>query len=126
MSHPESLVACAIENSVVTVTLLAEKLREPQVVEMVKKEMLAAVQSGNAQSVIIDFRNVTFVGSMAFLAFLAVRRQIGGGRIVLCEMSPEITEIFTVCRLIPANGNHNAPFEVAGSISEARQICGLS
>lgn len=126
MSYPESLVACAIENSVVTVTLLAEKLREPQVVEIVKKEMLAAVNSGNAKSVIIDFRNVAFVGSMAFLAFLAVRRQIGGGRIILCELSPEIKEIFAVCRLVPANGNHDAPFEVASGIAEARQICGLT
>lgn len=126
MSHSESPVACAIENSVVIVTLLAEKLREPQVVEVVRKEMLAAVQSGNAQSVIIDFRNVEFVGSMAFLAFLAVRRQMGGGRIVLCELSPEIVEVFSVCRLIPANGNHNAPFEVASSLAEARLICGLA
>ncbi|MEY4565883.1 MAG: hypothetical protein RLY14_853 [Planctomycetota bacterium] len=125
MSHSESQVACAIENSVLIVTLLTEKLREPQVVEVVKKEMLDALEAGAANSVIIDFRNVHYIGSMAFLAFLAVRRKLGGGRIVLCELSPEIMEVFLICRLIPASGGNSAPFEVAPGLSEARQICGL-
>ncbi len=126
MSEENSPVICAVENGVVIATLLVSQIRDSQVVDSLRSTMLAAIDASGARSVIIRFMDVKFMMSMSFLAFLAVRRQIGGGRVVFCELSPEISEILSICRLIPAGNVTSAPFEVASSYKEARERCGLS
>lgn len=126
MTNSDAPLACAIESSVMTATLTAAQIRDPLTVEKLKKTMLDALDSSGASNAIINFQNVEFIGSLAFLAFLAVRRKLGGGRVVLCELRPEVAEVFALCRLIPQPGGPPAPFEVAPSISEARLRCGLS
>lgn len=126
MSIKDEPVVCAIEDGVVVATLLVPVIRESEVVESLKRSMLQAIDSSEARSVIINFKDVRFMASTAFLAFLAVRRRMGGGRVVLCELSPEITEILKLCRLIPTAQGNSAPFEVASSLKEARERCGLA
>lgn len=125
MPTENSPVICAIEDGVVIATLLVPQIRDPQIVETLRTTMLQAIDSSEARSVIISFQDVKFMMSMSFLAFLAVRRRIGGGRVIFCELTPEITEILTICRLIPAGNVSSAPFEVATTIKEARERCGL-
>lgn len=125
MQGENSSVICSVEDGVVIATLLVLQIRDPLVVESLRSAMLQAIESSGARSVIINFRDVKFMVSMVFLAFLAVRRQIGGGRVVFCELSPEIKEILAICRLIPAGNLTAAPFEVAETLQEARERCGL-
>lgn len=125
MTAEDSPVICAVENGVVVATVLVPQIRDPQVVETLRNTMLVAIEASGARSVIISFSGVKFMMSMSFLAFLAVRRQIGGGRVVFCEVSPEIIEILSICRLIPAGNSTSAPFEVAHTMAEARERCGL-
>ena len=125
MSTENEPVICAIEDGVVIATLLVPMIRESEIIETLKRNMLQAIDTSEARSVIINFKEVRFMASSAFLAFLAVRRRMGGGRVVFCEISPEITEILTLCRLSPSSNVSSAPFEVALSLKEARERCGL-
>ena len=56
---------------------------------------------------------VTFAtDALGFLAFLGVRRKQPTGRIVLCNLSPQIREMFEVCRLLARDElDTAAPFE---------------
>ena len=125
MDSSDGVVVCAVEDSVVIATLLCGQIRDHALVESVKTSLLQAIDSADARSIIINFQNVKFMSSMAFLALLAVRRRIGGGRVVLCELSPDVTEILLLCRLIPNPVGSPAPFEVALSMKDARERCGL-
>lgn len=126
MSAEDTPIICAVENGVVVATILVPQIRDPQVVDSLRNIMLAAIEASGARSVIISFNGVKFMMSMAFLAFLAVRRQIGGGRVIFCEVAPEILEILSICRLIPAGNATSAPFEVANTMADARERCGLT
>lgn len=125
MSMENAPVICAVENGVVIATVLVPQIRDPQVVDTLRSTMLQAIDSSNARSVIVSLRDVKFMMSMAFLAFMAVRRRMGEGRVVLCDITPEIAEILSLCRLIPTEKMPSAPFEVASSLSDARERCGL-
>lgn len=126
MSTENSPVICAVEEGVVTATILVSQIRDPLVVDSLRTSILQAIDASDARSVIIDFSNLKLMVSMALLAFLAVRRRIGGGRVVFCEMRPEIIEILDICRLIPRGNVTTAPFEIAQSIKDARERCGLA
>lgn len=125
MATDNSPVICAVENGVVIATILVPQIRDPGLVDVMKGTLLQAIDASDARSVIFNFRDVKFMMSMSFLVFLAVRRRIGGGRVVFCELSPEITEILAICRLIPTGNITGAPFEVASSLKDARERCGL-
>lgn len=125
MDTESAPVICSVEDGVVLATILVPQIRDPLVVDALRSTMLQAIDSVNARSVIINLQDVKFMMSMVFLAFLAVRRQMGGGRVVFCELSPGIAEILSICRLIPAGNVAAAPFEVANTLQEARERCGL-
>lgn len=126
MQTENSPVVCAVEDGVVIATILVPQIRDPQVADSLRSSILQAIDASDARSVIIDFSNMKLMVSMALLAFLSVRRRIGGGRIVFCELRPELVEILDICRLIPRGNVTTAPFEIAQTLKDARERCGLA
>jgi anti-anti-sigma regulatory factor len=92
--------------------ILDSQLRDAQVVNRLREEGLAELDAKQAKSVVLDFEQVTFVGSVAFMAFLAIRRAPGVERVRLCNLDPKIKAVFEVCKLIPTPNREDAPFEV--------------
>ena len=56
---------------------------------------------------------------MAGSRAVVLRRQLLDGRIILCNLSAPIREMFAVCRLVPTESNRVAPFEVAVTRDDA-------
>jgi len=110
-----SLCAGTVESSNLIVTVLVEQLREAKVAYDLRDEIVALIEQTQATNVVLDLASARFVGSVGFLAFLGVRRHLGNGRIILCNLSDPIREMFAVCRLIQTENNLTAPFEVAAS-----------
>ena len=65
------------------------------------------------KDVVLDLGKAKFIGSIGFLAFLGVRRELPNGRIVLCNLFQPVRDMFVVSRLIQTASNPGAPFEVA-------------
>jgi anti-anti-sigma factor len=124
MADTSTAIASSTQGSTLVVTLLPEQLRDLALVQQLKQEMLQALEAAHVANVILDFSNVRFVGSVAFLAFLGVRRQAGVSRVVLTGLDVNLREVFSLCRLIPTVNSPTAPFEEAASMPEALARCG--
>ena len=81
-------------------------------------ETQAAVAHDDAKKVVVDLEHVEFLTSANFRPLLALRKKlIGvGGRMVLCNLSPVVVEMFQTTRLI---GSAGAFFEVQPDLDAA-------
>jgi anti-anti-sigma regulatory factor len=95
------------------------KLREVEVAHQLQRAMIAEVTATNPQVVILDFNAVETLGSVAFLAFLAVKRQGNVQRVILCSLNQHVRECFEICRLVRSESLPSAPFEQADSVADA-------
>ncbi|MFN9913001.1 MAG: STAS domain-containing protein, partial [Pirellulaceae bacterium] len=96
-----ALTECQVKDRVLLVRLKLAKLVDPLVAQRLKAELEEKVNQHQSQIVILDFQEVTFVGSVGFLAFLSLRRLPTVQRVIVCQLDANIREIFTICRLIP-------------------------
>jgi anti-anti-sigma factor len=124
MSDTISAINIVSNGSTLVATILEQRMRDAASVQQIKDEMLSAITATTPTAVIIDLQNVEFVGSVAFLVFLSVRRQPSVQRIILCNMLANVREVFQLCKLIPGPHNSSAPFEVAGSVADAEALLG--
>lgn len=107
----------------VVITILDERIRDAQRVNQIKDAMLEIVNTHPCTNLIIDMSRVKFIGSVGFLAFLAVRRSANIVNVVLCNLDENVRELFMICRLIPSDSGFKAPFQVATSVPSALEWC---
>ena len=117
-----------IEHSIhgvnVVITILEERIRDPEKVTEIKDAMTEVVSNSVCKNLIIDMGRVQFIGSVGFLAFLAMRRVPGMQNVVLCSLNENVKELFVICRLIPSNNASSAPFQDSASVQSALEWCG--
>lgn len=109
----------AVHGNVLVITVMVEQLRDAKTSYALRDEMLRLVEEAKTNRVVIDLKNVAFLGSIGLLALLAVRRRLEGGRIVICNMSYAIRSVFDLCRLIAEGPSATAPFEAESSLDAA-------
>ena len=114
---PETCTSAASGNSLV-VTILTAQLRDAQIAYKLRDDIIGLIGDSQPAGVVLDLSKVAFIGSVGFLSFLGVRRHLKGGRIVLCNLSDPIRDMFGVCRLITTDANAVAPFETAKSVAD--------
>jgi anti-sigma B factor antagonist len=108
-----------ITGGVLVVTVVSTQIRDAAVAYALRDEIIALLDSSQPQDLVIDLRNVEFIGSIGFLAFLGVRRHLDGRRIVICNLSQSVREMFTITKLIATDETMVAPFESATTLEAA-------
>jgi len=84
MSQPKTRFARAsVQDGVTVVTVTAEQIREADQAYGLRDEILEILNKSSPSCLVLDLGELTFVGSIGFLAFLGVRRHLAGGRIVI-------------------------------------------
>jgi anti-anti-sigma factor len=106
---------------IVVLRILPETVTGDAMADELRDELLALYLSAHAQHVVLDFEGVRYLSSAGFRPLLRLNRQVRerGGRLVLCQLSPEIREIFTVTRLISNSRMMPATFEVQPDVASA-------
>jgi anti-anti-sigma factor len=106
--------------------LVVIRIKEAQVMgdtlaEALRDEFLMVYLPSGATSVVVDFQAVNYLSSAGFRPLLSLNRQVRerGGRLVLCNLSKEVEEIFAVTRLISSSRSHPATFEVQKDVPAA-------
>ncbi len=107
------------QNGNLVVSIVEDQIREAAVAYRLRDEIISLIDQQKPANIMLDLAHVKFIGSVGFLAFLGVRRHLGGGRIILCNVSDAVRDVFAVCRLIPTGTNTTAPFEIAGDTAAA-------
>ncbi|NLS98267.1 MAG: STAS domain-containing protein [Planctomycetaceae bacterium] len=118
----ESQPSCsrgAIRGNVLVVEVLVDQIRDPETSYALRDEILSLMKAGEIHHVVIDLARVKFLGSVGLLAFLAVRRQLESGSIILCKVAEGIQSMLEICLLVSKDPGKMAPFQVEASVDEA-------
>lgn len=118
--HRYRYLQTRIEQGVLIITLSPSRLEGDTIAQTLVEEMQAAVAHAGTDKVVVDLEHVQYLTSANFRPFLNVRKQLeaAGGRLVLCNLSPPVQEIFEVTRLI-GTGSSLAFFQVQPDVDAA-------
>ena len=109
----------SVHESVLVITILVEEIRDAEMSYALRDEILSLIDGAMVSHVVLDLQRVTFMGSVGFLAFLAVRRHVEVGQIVICNISSPVRHMFELCRLISNDPSTAAPFEAEDTLEAA-------
>lgn len=88
-------------------------------------ELVHALNSRRSSRVVLDLKNLTFMTSLACVAFIAVRQAMKDKthRVALCNMSDFIKKVFEAKRLLRRSPNSgNVAFESAETLQDAIEM----
>ena len=109
----------SVHGKVLLITILVKEIRDPETSYALRDEILLLVDPTKTSHLVLDLQRVSFVWSIGLLAFLAVRRRLETGKIVICNISDSICSMFEVCRLVSKVPSVTAAFEVEDSLEAA-------
>jgi anti-anti-sigma factor len=114
---------CHVEGDVLVLTVAEPHLRSLQfdIGELLRDEMLRAVEENKATKVAVDLSAVEQFGSASFRPLLSLRRYLSErhGQLLLCGLREDVREVFLVTALIDKEGSSAAPFGVAEDVARA-------
>ena len=113
------------EGDTLILEIQVEEVREYMVAEELRYELVHAVKKSECQRFVLDLSKMTFMTSLACVAFIGVKHAVRdvGGRLVLCNMSPFIRKILDAKRLLsPSQQTGNAAFESADDLTAALAV----
>ncbi|MBC8351025.1 MAG: STAS domain-containing protein [Planctomycetes bacterium] len=122
MSGPYRHIEARTTDGILVLTVEVEQVKDFTISEEMRYELVHAVKSRDSKRIILDLRNMTFMTSLACVAFIGVRQAMKDveGRVVLCNMTEFIHKVFTAKRLlVRSKSNGNVAFESAASLDEA-------
>src|SRR5215216_2320833 len=102
-------------------TLTTKEIVGDEIAEALREQLLETATQARAQNVILDFQHVKYLSSAGFRPLLSLHKQLrqGGGRLIFCQLTEVVHEIFEVTRLISTKGSAPAPFDVYATIGAA-------
>ncbi|MBP87155.1 MAG: hypothetical protein CMJ64_10625 [Planctomycetaceae bacterium] len=122
MSGPYRHIGASTTDGVLVLTIEDEQIKDSLVAQELRYELVHAMNSRQSVLIVIDLRNVTFITSLACVAFIAVKQSMksNDGRVALCNMSDFLKKLFNAKRLLTRSPNSgNVAFEAAGTLQEA-------
>ena len=120
-----ALVTSQTQRGILVLTIVSTVVRDADTSYALRDQARELLGSNSPDQVVIDLCNLTSIGSMGFLVFMSLRRQVGDGRIVLCNLSDIVKDMFRTCQLISDVPGKAAPFEVADTLDDAlAKLCG--
>jgi len=111
----------SMREGVLILTFKDTHLHGDQLADELRNEMLTALERSGSNKIILDFRNVEYLSSVAFRPLLSLRRKIEElkGRMVLCSLATLVSDVFRMLRLISSSRSYPATFEVFADIATA-------
>jgi anti-sigma B factor antagonist len=101
---------------VTVVTFVDHKILEAPSIQELGEELFALVEQDGYRSMLLDFSSVEFLSSAALNKLIILDKKIKdrGGELKLCNLQPEIREVFVITRL-------NQLFDIKTTKDEALQ-----
>lgn len=118
MEREQLYASGSVHGEVLVITVLAAEVDDEETSRGLHDEIFSLVDCEEPSHVVIDLRRVTFMGSVGFLMFLALRRRLGAGQIVICNITQPVYDLFEVCRLFSTSST-TGPFEAEESLEAA-------
>jgi anti-sigma B factor antagonist len=89
------------ENGVTTVCFNEKKILEETVIGQIAEELNKLLESGQTTNMLLDFADVDHLSSAALGMLIILNSNVRrrGGRLKMCNIKPEIHEVFEITRL---------------------------
>jgi anti-anti-sigma factor len=91
------------------------------VADALRDELLALYLQSGAIHVVLDMETVTYLSSAGIRPLLSLKRQVSQheGRMILCNLSPDVESVFVATRLISTSRAVPATFETHPDVPAA-------
>jgi anti-anti-sigma factor len=122
VSGPYRHIGAKTIDGILVLTIEVEQVKDFTISEELRYELVHAVKSRELKRIAIDLRNMSFMTSLACVAFIGVRQAMKDvhGRVVLCNMTEFIHKVFSAKRLlVRSKNNGNVAFESAATLEDA-------
>jgi anti-anti-sigma factor len=88
-------------DSVAVVRFRDKKVMDPSRIEQMGKELLELVDDEDNQRLLINFANVSFFSSAAINKLIVLEKHVRakGGKLRLCNLRPEVRDLFSYTSL---------------------------
>ena len=86
---------------VAVVNFVDKKILDEQNIQVIGEQLFSLVDELGRRKVLLNFKNVEFLSSAALGKLITLNRKLqsAGGKLVLCEIIPQIYEVFEITKL---------------------------
>ena len=86
---------------VTVVNFIDKRILDEQNIQIIGEQLFSLVDEVGRRKVLLNFGNVEFLSSAALGKLIALHKKLQavGGRLILCNIDPEIYEVFEITRL---------------------------
>jgi len=86
---------------VTVVNSVDRKILDEQNIQIIREQLFSLVDDQGLRKLLLNFGNVEFLSSAALgkLITLNKKLQAAGGRLILCNIDPQIHEVFEITKL---------------------------
>jgi anti-sigma B factor antagonist len=86
---------------ITVVNFVDKKILDEQNIQVIGEQLFSLVDELGRRKVLLNFKNVEFLSSAALGKLITMNRELqsAGGKLVLCEIDPQIYEVFEITKL---------------------------
>jgi anti-sigma B factor antagonist len=92
-----------VENigDVTVVNFVDKKILEEQNIQNIGEQLFALVEQDGLSKLLLNFSNVEYLSSAALGKLITLNKKVkdAAGKLILCDISPQIYEVFEITRL---------------------------
>ena len=103
MSHPPRRKRLEIEDigDVTVVCFTDRKILDEQNIQVIGEQLFSLVDELSRKNLLLNFSNVEYMSSAALGKLITLNKKVqaSDGRLVLCNIDPQIREVFEITRL---------------------------
>jgi len=86
---------------VTVVNFTDKKILDEQNIQIIGEQLFSLIDEHGRRKLILNFSNVEYLSSAALGKFITLNKKVNaaGGRLVLCNIDPQIYEVFEITKL---------------------------
>src|SRR6266581_5234347 len=102
---------------VTVVSFTDKKILDEQNIQVIGEQLFSLVDELGRRKLLLNFGNVEYLSSAALGKFITLNKKVqaAGGRLILCNIDPQIREVFEITKL-------DKLFVIKGDEQEALQV----
>ncbi len=112
------------QSGVLVLTINEKEMAEYELCTAIGRELVDAISQADTSAVVIDLHNLEYIASVGVVPFLNAKRTVNErqGRLVLCNLSSFVHEVFSVTQLLINPTSQNSVFEWATTREQAIEM----
>lgn len=86
---------------VTVVNFTVRKILDEQNIQLIGDQLYSLVDEAGRKKILLNFSNVEYLSSAALAKLITLNKklQAAGGRLILCNIDPQIREVFEITKL---------------------------